>query len=54
MRPTYLQFRSPNEKTPAHYDVTSTFEGDTLNFKSKSLNKRPLILPKEKRFLHYH
>ena len=45
MRPTLLNFRSPKEKTPDYYDVHTTHQGEKLNFRSKSLNKRQSNLP---------
>lgn len=50
MRPTLLNFRSPKEKTPDFYDVTTTHLGEKLNFRSKSINKRHSNLPQAERF----
>ncbi len=51
MRPTLLNFRSPKEKTPEFYNAGSiTREGEPLNFRPKSLNKRRTVLPQADRF----
>lgn len=45
MRPTLLNFRSPKEKTPEYYDISLTHQGDSLHFRSKSLNRKASNLP---------
>ncbi len=39
MRPTYLQFRSPKERTPEFYSSKLTHTGHKINFEPLSLNK---------------
>ena len=54
MRPTQLEFRSPNERTGDFTDKPgTTYMGEALNFQSKSKNKKSSILPKEERFQQY-
>jgi len=45
MRPTLLNFRSPNERTPEYHDVIATYQGDKLHFRSNSMNKKLSNLP---------
>jgi hypothetical protein len=50
MRPTFLQFRSPKEKTPDPYDICLTCDGSKLGL---GRNKSPTFA-KSKRFEQYH
>lgn len=50
MRPTLLNFRSPNERTPEYHDVEVTYKGEMLNFKNISPNKRTSNFSKADRF----
>ena len=50
MRPTFLQFRSPKERTPDPYDIKVTCDGSHLIYpKSKSPT-----FSREKRFKQYN
>jgi hypothetical protein len=51
MRPTLLNFRNPQEKTPEyHHPVNVNYKGEKLNFRPKSLCKKNTNLPLAKRF----
>ena len=50
MRPTFLGFRNPKERTPDAIPVELTNKGDNLNFRPSSLNKKGSNLPQSKRF----
>ena len=50
MRPTRLDFRSPNEKTPDFYYPQVTAQGQKLNFKPKSVNRNISVFSKANRF----
>lgn len=50
MRPTLLNFRSPNERTPEFYEQIVTKEGGSLNFQVKSKNKNFSNFPQASRF----
>ena len=49
MRPTFLQFRSPKERTPDPYDVQVTCEGVSLDYRK---SKSPMF-GRERRFRQY-
>ena len=49
MRPTFLQFRSPKERTPDPYDARVTCNGSFLEYK----RKKSLTFSKTKRFKQY-
>ena len=40
MRPTLLNFRSPNERTPEFYNPQTTTNGEPLNFRIRAFNAR--------------
>ena len=46
MRPTLLNFRSPKEKTPEFYNISITSQGEKLNFRQKSINRKPTTFTK--------
>lgn len=50
MRPTFLQFKSPKERTPDPYDINITSNGSSLN----SFNRKSPVFSKAKRFLIYN
>jgi hypothetical protein len=49
MRPTYLQFRNPKERTPDPYDIRYTSNGSPLAL----VRTRSPSFGREKRFKHY-
>ena len=53
MRPTLLQFRSSKEKTPWPYELKSTYDGRSLNFKSPKGDSKRRTFSCEKRFVAY-
>jgi hypothetical protein len=53
MRPTLLNFRSPNEKTPDFYTSDITYTGNPLDFKTKQKNKKNYDFGKASRFPGY-
>mmetsp|Transcript_33050 Transcript_33050/g.40932 ORF Transcript_33050/g.40932 Transcript_33050/m.40932 type:complete len:80 (-) Transcript_33050:2018-2257(-) len=50
MRPTQLNFRSPQERTAEYKQFTMKNNGNNLNFLQKTMNTSGTILPKEQRF----
>jgi hypothetical protein len=53
MRPTFLDFRSPREKTPGPYFPTISRFGGSATFKVQSFSKNTSNLPTEVRFKFY-
>jgi len=49
MRPTLLDFRSPKERTAEYTEqqVSMTYTGDHISFQSRTMNKKPSVLPQE-------
>ena len=50
MRPTFLQFKSPKERTPGFYDTHITSNGDSLDLKKKNSP----TFARSKRFMCYN
>lgn len=50
MRPTRLEFRSPQQRTAEFKCSQMTFHGNNLNFLQKTMNTSGSTLPKEPRF----
>ncbi len=50
MRPTFLEYRSPNEKTPEYYNVVVNRKGERLDYRPTSLNIKATVFPQSKRF----
>ena len=54
MRPTNLQYRSPKQKTPCHYDNCMTHQGHPLAFPVQTQGKsKKRSFPSEQRFRQY-
>ena len=50
MRPTQLNFRSPQERTAEYKHYTMNNTGNNLNFLRQTMNTSGTTLPKEQRF----
>ena len=50
MRPTQLNFRSPQERTAEYKQYRMNCNGNDLNFLQKTMNTSGTTLPKERRF----
>ena len=50
MRPTQLNFRSPQERTAEFRNFLVTYTGKNINFNNKTMNTSGSTLPKEMRF----